>query len=82
MAERMVILQSMDMSLAMQDISVYVFRPKLERFLHPLLGATSLEEAAMQQLVCTLMGDWKLMVVPPMHKYVSVAQNVKGTIGL
>ena len=42
--DRMVILWSMDPSLAMQDISVYAFRHKLERFLQPLLRARGSEE--------------------------------------
>ena len=75
-AERTVILRPMDASLATQEISAYAFGHELERFLHPLLGARGSEETAVQRLVRTPTGDWKLMVAPAVREYVLAAPNV------
>ena len=83
-AERTVILRPMDALLATQEISAYAFGHELERFLHPLLGARVSEETAVQRLVRTPTGDWKLMVAPAVREYVLAAPNVrvKGQFGL
>ena len=76
-AKRTVILRPVDSSLAMQEISAFAFGHELERFLHPLLGAGGSEDSAVQQLVRTPMGDWKLMVAPAVREYVLASPNVR-----
>ena len=75
-AERTVILRLVDSSLAMQEISAFAFGHELERFLHPLLGAGGSEDTAIQRLVRTPTGDWKLMVAPAVREYVLASLNV------
>ena len=75
-AERTVILRPMDASPSTQDISAYAFGNELERFIHPLLRARGSEEKAVQQLVRTPTGDWKLMVALAVRAYILAALNV------
>ena len=76
-AERTVILRPVDPSLATQEISAFAFGHELERFLHPLLGAGGSEDSAVQRLVRTPTGDWKLMVAPAVREYVLASPNVR-----
>ena len=75
-AERTVILCPADSSLVTQEISAFVFGHELEQFLHPLLGAGGSEDTAVQRLVRTPTGNWKLMVAPTMCEYILALPNV------
>ena len=55
----------------------FAFGHELERFLHPLLGAGGSEDTAVQRLVRTPTGDWKLMVAPAVREYVLASPNVR-----
>ena len=67
----------MDSLLVTQKISAFAFGHKLERFLHPLLGAGGSEDTAVQRLVRTPTGDWKLMVALAVREYVMASPNVR-----